>query len=110
MIAKLKLPGLTEAQFQTQLLGLAKLLGWWRVHFRPARTATGWRTPVEGDGKGFPDVILVRERVIYTEAKSDTGRLRPDQEAWLARLKAAGQEVYLWRPRDWREIERILQS
>ncbi len=100
----------SEAGFLAQVIALARLRRWLTAHFRPARVALGgWRTPIQGDGKGFPDLVLVRERTIFAELKSDTGRTTPDQHAWLLRLKEAGEEVYLWSPRMWDEIERVLQ-
>jgi hypothetical protein len=45
--------------------------GWRAAHFRPARTAKGWRTPVAADGAGFPDLVLVRRtRIVAAELKS----------------------------------------
>ena len=34
------------------------------------------------------------------ESKTETGRLRPDQEVWLAALHAAGQTCKVFRPSD----------
>lgn len=73
------------------------------AHFRPARTEQGWRTPVQGDGKGFPDLVLVGPGgVMFREAKSDRGSLEPDQKTWRDALLGAGANWGLWRPRDWR--------
>ncbi len=100
----------SEASFMAQVLALAKLRGFKTCHFRPARTALGgWRTPIQGDGKGFVDLVLVRERVLFCELKSDTGRTTPEQAAWVSNLRRAGQEVYVWRPKDWPEIEEALR-
>ncbi len=99
---------MTEAAFQLQVLQLARLCGWRVAHFRPARTAKGWRTAVSGDGKGFPDLVLVRERVLFLELKTDSGRLTAEQAAWQAALQAAGQLALVWRPADWPAIEAIL--
>jgi hypothetical protein len=100
---------ITEEAFKAEVLQLAQIMGWLRAHFRPARTNHGWRTPVEADGKGFPDLVLVRDRVIYAELKTDTGRLTDDQIAWLGALRAAGAETYLWRPRDLQDIAHTLR-
>jgi hypothetical protein len=102
-------PALTEAEFQDQFVALARVLGWRVAHFRAARTAHGWRTPVAGDGAGFVDVVLVRDRVMFVELKSDTGHLRGDQREWLIAFRAAGAEVHVWRPSDWPEIESALR-
>lgn len=95
-----------EARFTDQVLELAERLGWRRAHFRPARTATGWRTAVQGDGAGFPDLVLLRgSRLVVAELKSDTAPgPRPEQLAWLEAFEAAGAEAYVWRPAQLDEI------
>ncbi len=102
------LPPMTEAQFILEVICLAKLHGWKVAHFRPAKTSKGWRTAVQGDGKGFPDLILVRERVIVMELKVGNNRLSPEQKAWLTKFTEAGIKAYCFWPRDFPEIERIL--
>lgn len=95
----------SESDFQKQVIQLARLYKWRAAHFRAAMNRRGqWQTPVQADGAGFPDLVLVRDRVIWAELKSEKGKLSPEQEQWIARLKAAGQEVYVWRPKDWNEI------
>ena len=63
---------------------------------------------VAGDGVGFPDTVLVRERVVWVELKSDVGKLSDEQEVWRDKLFLAKQEWYLWRPRDWPTIQTVL--
>lgn len=102
-------PKQSEASFQRQVIQYARLMGFKVAHFRPGRTANGnWRTPVQADGAGFPDLVCVRERVVFIELKRDGGRVRPQQTAWLEALAAAGAEAYLWAPSQWAEIERVL--
>lgn len=99
-----------EDDFQRELLEVSGLLGWKRAHFRPAMTADGrWITAVAGDGKGFPDLILLRERLIVTELKVKPNKPSKEQRAWLEGFIAAGVETYLWYPEDWDEIQRVLQ-
>ena len=100
----------TEKQFSQQIEQLLDLFGWRWCHFRPARTAQGWRTAISGY-EGFPDYIAVKgKRLLIAEIKSDKGKLSPEQEVWLDELAACGQEVYLWRPAHFEEIARILRS
>jgi hypothetical protein len=54
---------------------------------------------------GFPDLVLVRETVLWVELKTNTGKLTKEQALWLSILAHAGQETHIWRPRDWPEIE-----
>jgi hypothetical protein len=99
----------TEAEFTEHVLALAKLHGWRRAHFRPARTAKGWRTAVQGDGKGFPDLVLLRGVAqIAAELKMPGNSCTQDQLDWLDAFKATGARTFIWYPNDWPEIERVL--
>lgn len=106
---------LTGSDLQRQITDLAKLLGWQWVHFRPAQTNRGWRTPVEGPlGHGWPDLVLVhpgRRRLLFVEVKRELGDdLTYEQEFVHGQLLAAGQEVRVWRPSDMTSgrIQRVL--
>lgn len=102
---------MTETDFQAGVIEYARLTGWRTAHFRPAMTDKGWRTPVAGDGKGFPDLVLVHEKrglLLVRELKSDRGRLTPEQDLWLKALASAGVDVGVWRPKDLPEIEAVL--
>jgi hypothetical protein len=100
----------TERDFQAAVIEAARLFGWRVAHFRPARTAHGWRTPVQADGAGFPDLSAVRgARLIAAELKSERGKLRPEQARWLEALQAAGAVARIWRPADWAAIEERLR-
>lgn len=106
------LPGLEpilEKDWQKQVIDLARLLRWRVAHFRPAMTKHGWVTPVAADGKGFPDLCLVRERVIFVELKRDGGKTTDDQAVWLHALNNAGIETYVWRPADAEQVLQILR-
>lgn len=88
----------SEAEFQATVIKDAKQLGWRVYHTHDSRRSN----------PGFPDLVLVRERVIWAELKTAHGRVNAQQQAWIDRLQAAGQEAYLWRPQDIHEITRIL--
>jgi len=93
-----------EASFQACVLEVARLAGWRALHLRPARRADGsWRTPVSGDGIGWPDLTLVRPpRLIFAELKSERGKLSLQQADWIGALRLLPKaEVYVWRPSDW---------
>jgi len=105
------LPQVSEKDFQAQVIALAQLCGWRVAHFRPARTKNGeWRTPVAADGAGFFDLVLMRERVIFAELKTNTGTLTRDQHAWREAATMAGAITVVWRPRDWNDIEKLLSK
>jgi hypothetical protein len=101
---------LSERDLLDGVLELGRLYRWRVAHFRPARTARGWRTPVEADGAGFPDVVLVRERVLFIELKAERGRPSPQQVEWLRALLGAGAEVYVVRPRNLYVVAAVLSG
>lgn len=92
------LPPLTEKDFRATVRQVAKDLGWWCSY-----TWTSIHSP-----QGLPDLILIRERVIWAELKTEKGKLSPYQEEVMSLLRAAGQEVYLWRPSMISEIAETL--
>lgn len=94
---------MTEAQLQTAVIQLARFMGWRVAHFRPAQMQSGrWATPVQGDGRGFPDLVLARQGdVVFAELKSARGVLRPEQHDWIAELRGAQVRVFVWTPADW---------
>lgn len=101
----------TEADFTKMVIGLAQLHGWRVMHQRPARTAKGWRTAIQGD-PGFPDLIMIRHgALIVAELKMGNGKPTPEQDEWLKAFESLGcGRVKVWRPTEsnWEEIERML--
>jgi hypothetical protein len=86
-----------EVECYRTVIEAAHICGWLVAHFRPARTAHGWRTAVQGDGKGFPDFVLVHggaRRVWFVELKRDGAKLSDEQRRWGETLLAAG---VVWR-------------
>jgi hypothetical protein len=103
---------ISEADFTVTVIKMAQRFGWRCAHFRPCRTEKGWRTAVQGDGAGFPDLVLARPpRLIFAELKADSGRLTDEQNAWLIALGWPREvEIEVWRPRDIETVERVLSS
>lgn len=97
-----------ERDWQRDIIRLARTLGWRVAHFRPAQTSKGWRTAVAADGAGFPDLILVRDRLIAAELKNEKGRVTEEQREWIAALQVAGIEAYVWRPDDLDDVMAVL--
>jgi hypothetical protein len=99
-----------EAAFQEAVVGLARHMNWRVAHFRKVRVSrksgsTYWETPVAADGRGFPDLLMLRGgRIVAAELKVGTNRETEEQAAWLAAFAAAGCESYLWRPERWAAI------
>jgi hypothetical protein len=99
----------SERDFQRAVIEAAQVLGWRVAHFRPAQTKHGWRTPVTADGKGFPDLVLLRGRELIVRELKDGGKLTPEQDAWLRAFSDASVDASVWTPGDWPEIERTLR-
>ena len=88
-------PGLSEKAWQAQVIDLATLYRWHHFHvFDSRRSAAGW-----------PDLTLVRPpELLFAELKTDRGRLTRDQRLWIEWLLSCGQEVHVWRPRDFADV------
>lgn len=98
-----------EATFQSEVLALAKGLGW-RTFHAPANRPNPRNGRIQHLEPGFPDLVLVRgTRLVFAELKRQTGKTTPAQDAWLADLRATGQEAYVWRPADWPQIRETLR-
>lgn len=93
---------MTERQLQQAIVDCARLLGWRSYHTFDSRRSE----------PGFPDLVLVRDRVVFAELKSERGRLTREQRAWAAALAAAGAEWHCWRPEDWTSgnVEAVLRA
>ena len=104
---------ITEQQFTNSLLQWAKALGWRCFHVRTSgrMNYSGQPIPtVQGD-KGFPDLVLAKPpRLIFAELKVGKGKVRTEQQQWLAALGGYARECYVWRPDDWSRIIVVLSS
>ena len=96
---------MSENELLAAVLDLARVYGWKTYHARPAMTAKGYRTPVQGDGKGFPDLLMVKgDKVVIAELKAEKGKTTPEQDAWLAALYYhCDNEPMVWRPEQWHD-------
>ena len=105
---------MTENELLTCVIDLAHLYSWRVLHIRPARTEKGWRSPVQGDGKGWPDFFAVKgDMVVIAELKGTKGKTTPEQDAWLAALYChCDNEPMIWTPAEWNDgtILRVLKG
>lgn len=107
---------LLEDPFRQQVEQLASFYGWLSYHTHDSRRSA----------PGFPDNVMVRgPELLFVEFKTDKGRIRPEQQAWLEALASVGSavdqvrprpapgeqwplgpcvEAHVWRPRDFDEI------
>lgn len=91
---------ISERTWQAQVVQLAKLMGWRKAyHVYDSRRSYS----------GFPDLVLVRERVVYAELKSQAGKVSATQQEWLDALTKAGAECHVWRPSDLDQVAEILR-
>jgi len=85
---------MTEKAFQSDVMRVAKMLGWLCYHtFDSRRSASG-----------FPDLVLVRERVLFRELKVGKNKLSPTQELWRDSIMDAGGDWAEWRETDMDDI------
>lgn len=96
-------PAMTEAQWQRQVIDIARRLGWEVFHERFSY----------GSEPGHPDLQLWRPEgfqgkpgrsVIYAELKRETGKLTAAQEVRVASLLASGTPCFVWRPSQFDEM------
>ena len=81
---------MSEAKLEGHVRELCKDLGLLSYHTRDSRGST----------PGFPDLVIVGDRVIYRELKTEKGKVTDAQAEWLHALVMAGQDACVWRPRD----------
>lgn len=81
-----------EASFLDQVLALCLEENCWAHHCHDSRLCSGPR--------GFPDLVIAGSRMVaFAELKSAVGSTSAPQTAWAWRLRAAGHESYVWRPK-----------
>lgn len=90
---------LSEKLYQDRtVIPLATQLGWWVYHPHLSKFSR----------RGWPDLsMLRRDRALFAELKSDSATLSPEQADVIERMRAAGLEVYVWRP--WTPIDEITE-
>jgi len=95
---------MSESDLRSQVTQLAQILGWKVAYFRTAQSQKGWRTPVGADGKGWPDLVLLKgQKVLFRELKVGYNKPSEEQVRWLDDLQTAGQDARIWTDKDWPE-------
>ncbi len=91
-----------ERELQKGVIDVARILGYRVSAFRPAQTSKGWRTAVQGDGVGWPDLCIVGQgRILFRELKVGRNTLSAEQVEWIRALEEAGSDVGVWTDVDW---------
>ena len=91
---------MTEKDFQAQITALVDMLGGLVYHTYDSRRSA----------QGFPDLTIVTRdrRLIFAELKVGKRQPTDDQWAWLRALP--DHQAHLWRPDDWDDATRIIQT
>jgi hypothetical protein len=92
-------PAISEASWQRTVTETAAFLGWLIYHTHDSRHSVS----------GFPDLVLVRERIVYAELKTETGKMTAAQRTWQHALVAAEGEHHVWRPADYHRMVAVLK-
>lgn len=91
---------LTEANFQAQIVELAKAKNWMCYHTHDSRRSE----------PGFPDLVLVRgPTALFLEVKAEKGHATPQQLIWIAAFdKVRRVHAAVVKPSHWDEIANVL--
>ncbi len=96
----LKSGQISHKAFQQQVIEVARAGGFDRIYF----TWNSRHSPA-----GFPDLIMLKgSRMVVAELKTGKDKVRPEQQAWLDAFALVTPGVYVWRPSDSEDIDRIL--
>lgn len=96
----------TENEFRQTVVEAARKLGW-KAYF----TWNSLHSP-----SGYQDLTLLKgDQLIVAELKSEKGTVSKSQQEWLDAWGlfceySPNTHVYVWRPSQWDEIERILRG
>ena len=99
---KVVLNAITEADFQQLVIQTAEANGWLIWHDRDSRR----------NRAGLPDLLMIRGPVLlFLELKTEKGKVRPEQEAFIGRLKQVKYvHADVVRPRHFEQIAQVLRS
>jgi VRR-NUC domain len=103
---------ITEKEWTTTVIEVAKLNRWLVHHSRTAIMQSGrWATPLAGN-TGLPDLIMLKPpHQIVAELKTETGVLTDEQIRWLKAFAAVpGVRAFVWRPSDLDTVWRVLSA
>lgn len=104
----------TEAQYQEQVIDLARSLGWRFLHIRRSQGRRNgqqaWQTTT--NIKGWPDLFCwhAKHGFLALELKSQKGRATPEQRAVLAELEQAGARTMIAKPSDIDDVAALLMG
>lgn len=105
---------ISEADWQRQVIDLARLYGWRVMHVRKSRGRRGgaaaWQTTTSIDG--WPDLFMWKpdgsRPAMAMELKSEKGKTTPEQEEVLAEFRRSGIPADVYRPSQFDQVQRLL--
>lgn len=80
-----------ETTLQDMVVDLARYQGFLCYHTYDSRKSVA----------GYLDLHLLGTWSMFRELKTERGVLGPEQKDWILRLRKAGGNADVWRPRDW---------
>lgn len=91
-----------ERDFQAMVEQAAGYLGWMTYHVWDSRRSN----------PGWPDLVLLKgNRMLIWELKTERGRVRPEQDVWIAALnQVPGVEARIVRPSEWDDLLVMLKG
>ena len=85
---------MNEKEFMQQVTDAARKLGWKVYHTYDSRRSE----------PGFPDLVLVKDRILFRELKRNGMMVTPAQSEWGFAIVMCGGDWRVWTPEDWDEI------
>jgi hypothetical protein len=93
---------ITEKEWSTTVIEIARLNHWLIHHSRPAWVREGRMVTALAGHAGLPDLIML---------KTQTGQLTEEQRRWLqAFAEVPGCRAFVWRPADLDTVWKVLSA
>jgi len=91
-----------ERDFQAMVEQAAGYLSWRCYHTHDSRRSN----------PGWPDLVCIKDgKMLALELKTERGRVRPEQEVWIAELgQVPGVEARIVRPSEWDDLLVMLKG
>ena len=99
---------ISEKDWQKYVISKALYNGWTYYHPPDNKPCNG---RIQKIVAGFPDLVLLKgSKITFVELKTETGKTSLAQKEWLAKLAATGSDVFVWRPSQYKEVNKYLEE